>query len=218
MKRMNRSFALALTLLALSCAAPVSTAADGEGNPATEPPAEGLARATFAGGCFWCMEPPFDKLDGVLSTTSGYTGGPEVRPTYKQVAYGRTGHTEAVEIVYDPTKISYEKLLYVFWRNIDPTVENRQFCDSGTQYRTSIFVHDADQRRLAEESLAAIEADPPFQGEIVTPILDAETFYPAEDYHQDFYKKNPTRYHSYRQGCRRDARLEQLWGDEAGGR
>ena len=214
---MKRSLLLTFTLLALGCAVPSSTAADSEGRPATEAPAEGLARATFAGGCFWCMEPPFDKLDGVLSTTSGYTGGPEVRPTYQEVSYGRTGHTEAVEIVYDPQKITYEKLLYVFWRNIDPTVRDRQFCDAGTQYRTGIFVHDDEQRKLAAASLAELKADPPFRGEIVTPILDAEPFYPAEEYHQDFYKKSELRYKSYRRGCRRDARLEELWGDEDGG-
>ncbi|MDA8017266.1 MAG: peptide-methionine (S)-S-oxide reductase MsrA [Thermoanaerobaculia bacterium] len=214
---MKRILTLALTVLALGCAAPISTAADGEGHPASEPPAEGLSRATFAGGCFWCMEPPFDKLEGVISTTSGYTGGPEVRPTYKQVAYGRTGHTEAVEVVYDPEKISYERLLFVFWRNIDPTVRDRQFCDAGTQYRTAIFVHDVEQRRLAEESLAELQENQPFRGEIVTPVQDAEPFYPAEEYHQDFYEKNPLRYKTYRRGCRRDARLEELWGDEAGG-
>ena len=218
MKRMKRSLTLALTLLALGCAAPVTTAADGEGRPATDPPAEGLARATFAGGCFWCMEPPFDKLDGVLSTTSGYTGGPKSAPDLQAgVLRPHRPHARPWRSTTTPRRSATNKLLEVFWRNIDPTVENRQFCDAGTQYRTGIFVHDAEQRRLAEDSLAAIQADPPFQGDIVTPILDAEPFYPAEEYHQDFYEKSPTRYYSYRRGCRRDARLEQLWGDEAGG-
>ncbi|MCG8460750.1 MAG: peptide-methionine (S)-S-oxide reductase MsrA [Holophagales bacterium] len=214
---MRRTIPIIPLLLALGCALPSPAA---EGNPATEAPADGLARATFAGGCFWCMEPPFDKLDGVISTTSGYTGGPEERPTYEEVAWGRTGHTEAVEVVYDPEEISYETLLRVFWHNIDPTVKDRQFCDRGSQYRTGIFVHGADQRRLAEASMAELErrqaAGELFREPIVTPILDAEPFYPAEAYHQNFYKKNPRRYHSYRAGCGRDARLRQLWGDDAG--
>ena len=202
----------ALALVALGCTVPTPAV---EGNPATEPPAEGLERATFAGGCFWCMEPPFDKIDGVISTTSGYIGGPEVRPTYEEVAYGRTGHTEAVEIVFDPEQVSYEELLRVFWRNIDPTVENRQFCDIGTQYRTAIFAHDAEQLRLAKESKAEIERTKTFDEPIVTPVQKAEPFYPAEEYHQNFYKKNPAHYHRYRRGCGRDARLYELWGDAA---
>ncbi|MEM9556315.1 MAG: peptide-methionine (S)-S-oxide reductase MsrA [Acidobacteriota bacterium] len=196
-------------------AASADAAPVGDGRPATAPPAEGLARATFAGGCFWCMEPPFDTLDGVVSTTSGYTGGHEVRPTYKEVAYGRTTHAEAVEIVYDPQTISYERLLEVFWRNVDPTVMDRQFCDRGLHYRTGIFVHDAEQRRLAEASKAALVESKDF--EILTPIDDAGPFYPAEEYHQDFYVKNPVRYKTYRVGCGRDARLRELWGEQAGG-
>ncbi|MCG6870961.1 MAG: peptide-methionine (S)-S-oxide reductase MsrA [Gammaproteobacteria bacterium] len=170
------------------------------------------AVATFAGGCFWCMEPPYDKLDGVLSTTSGYTGGQLENPTYKQVSHGGTGHAEAVQIEYDPSRVSYEKLLEVFWHNIDPTTANRQFCDSGNQYRSAIFYHDAEQERLARASLAELQKNKPFSGKIVTQIVAAERFYVAEDYHQDYYKKNPLRYKYYRYACGRDKRLEQLWG------
>jgi len=180
----------------------------------TVPP--GQAVATFAGGCFWCMEPPFDKLPGVTATISGYTGGRKVNPRYAEVSSGATGHAEAVQIVYDPKKVTYEKLLEVFWVNIDPTVKDRQFCDGGTQYRTGIFYHDDAQRKAAEASKAAIEKSKPFKEPIVTPIEMAGTFYPAEDYHQDYYQKNPVRYQLYRSGCGRDARLKQLWGDRAG--
>lgn len=175
-------------------------------------PAATLAKATFAGGCFWCMEPPYDKLPGVVSTTSGYIGGKTPNPTYQSVSSGTTGHTEAVEVVYNPAKVTYEKLLEVFWRNIDPTVKDRQFCDSGSQYRAGIFYHDAEQKRLAEASRAALAKSKPFAGDIVTEITMATTFYPAEDYHQDYYQKNPVRYSIYRNGCGRDARLKQLWG------
>ena len=174
------------------------------------------ATATFAGGCFWCMEPPFDKLDGVISTTSGYTGGHQADPTYKQVSSGSTGHTEAVRIEYDPEKISYEELLAVFWRNIDPTTPDRQFCDSGSQYRAGIFYHDDDQKAAAEESLKAIEQTKTFAEPVVTEITAAGNFYPAEAYHQDYYLKNPLRYKYYRFACGRDQRLEQLWGENTG--
>jgi peptide-methionine (S)-S-oxide reductase len=177
--------------------------------PATPP---GAAVATFAGGCFWCMEAPFDKLDGVLATTSGYTGGTKVRPSYEEVSSGGTGHAEAVQVLYDPKKISYEKLLDVFWHNIDPTVTDRQFCDVGSQYRTAIFYETAEQRAAAEASKAALEKSKPFKEPIVTPIVMATQFWPAEEYHQDYYIKNPIRYNYYRTGCGRDARLKQLWG------
>jgi len=180
----------------------------------TVPP--GHAVATFAGGCFWCMEPPYDKLPGVTATTSGYIGGRTVNPTYKEVSSGSTGHTEAVQVIYDPKKVTYEKLLDVFWVNVDPTVKNRQFCDAGNQYRTGIFYHDDAQRRAAEASRAAIEKSKPFKDPIVVPIEMAGTFYPAEDYHQDYYTKNPIRYNYYRAGCGRDARLKELWGERAG--
>jgi peptide-methionine (S)-S-oxide reductase len=171
-----------------------------------------LARATFAGGCFWCMEPPYDKLEGVVSTTSGYIGGRTRNPTYKAVSVGGTGHAEAVEIAYDPARISYEKLLEVFWRNIDPTVRNRQFCDVGDQYRSAIFYHDAEQKRLAEQSKAALARSKPFPQPIMTEIVPAGVFTPAEADHQDYYLKNPLRYKFYRHRCGRDQRLEELWG------
>jgi len=174
-------------------------------------PKKGLAKATFAGGCFWCMEAPFDKLDGVVSTTSGYTGGTKKNPTYEEVSDGGTGHAESVEVVYDPSKVSYAKLLDVFWHNVDPLTANAQFCDHGNQYRTAIFVHDAEQKRLAEESRAQVQKKFPEQ-KVVTQIVQAGTFYPAEEYHQDYYEKNPIRYKFYRTSCGRDARLEELWG------
>jgi len=175
-------------------------------------PAPAIAVATFAGGCFWCMEPPFDKLDGVRATISGYTGGHTANPTYEQVSAGGTGHAEVVRIEYDPAKIGYAKLLEVFWRNIDPLTANAQFCDHGDQYRPGIFVHDAEQRRLAEESKAALVASKRFSQPIVAEITDAPAFYAAEDYHQDFYQKNPLRYRYYRWACGRDERLAELWG------
>jgi peptide-methionine (S)-S-oxide reductase len=174
--------------------------------------APATAVATFAGGCFWCMEPPYDKLPGVISTTSGYMGGNVKNPTYEHVSSGRTGHTEVVQVVYDPTKVSYEKLLEVYWKNVDPTVKDRQFCDIGSQYRTSIFYHSEEQKRLAEASKAQLEKTKPFKQPIVVPIAAAGEFWPAEEYHQDYYKKNPVRYSYYRTGCGRDARLKELWG------
>jgi peptide-methionine (S)-S-oxide reductase len=171
------------------------------------------AKATFAGGCFWCMEEPFDHLDGVISTTSGYTDGQKKDPTYEQVSMGGTGHAEAVQIVYDPSKISYEKILEVFWLNVDPLDSRGQFCDRGDQYRSGIYYHDEKQKALAEKSKqekAALLKQP-----IVTPIKAATQFYPAEDYHQDFYKKSSLRYKTYRMGCGRDRRLQELWGAAA---
>jgi peptide-methionine (S)-S-oxide reductase len=175
----------------------------------------GKSVAIFAGGCFWCMEPPFDKIPGVTATISGYSGGRKVNPTYEEVSSGSTGHAESVAVIYDPAKVTYEKLLDVYWVNVDPTVKNRQFCDSGTQYRTAIFYRDDAQRRAAEASRAALEKSKPFKEPIVTEIQMAGPFYPAEEYHQDYYLKNPVRYNLYRNGCGRDARLHQLWGDRA---
>lgn len=173
-----------------------------------QPPAQpAYAKATFAGGCFWCMEAPFDKLNGVISVTVGYTGGTTRNPTYEQVSAGRTGHAESAQIVYDPKKVTYQKLLDVFWHNIDPTVRNQQFCNVGSQYRTAIFYHDEEQRRLAEASRAALEKSKPFKGAIVTEITRA-----SEEYHQHYYRKNPVRYKFYRAGCGRDERLKELWG------
>ena len=177
----------------------------------------GLARATLAGGCFWCMESPFDKLDGVHSVTVGYTGGRTESPTYEEVSGGKTGHAEAVQIVYDPARITYAKLLDIFWRNVDPLTRDAQFCDHGTQYRSAIFYHDDEQKNLAEASKKALEEAKRFPSPVVTEIVSASAFYPAEEYHQHYYKKNPVRYKVYRYGCGRDQRLQQLWGAEAGG-
>jgi peptide-methionine (S)-S-oxide reductase len=173
------------------------------------------AVAIFAGGCFWCMEPPFDALPGVISTTSGYTSGQTPDPTYQQVSAGKTGHTEAMRIVYDPAKVSYEKLLHVFWRNHDPVTANGQFCDHGSQYRAGIYYGSEKERELAEASKTEVAKR--FKQPITTEIVAQTTFYPAEDYHQDYYKKNPIRYKIYRTGCGRDRRLNELWGNEAGG-
>jgi peptide-methionine (S)-S-oxide reductase len=178
------------------------------------PPAplpEGLARATFASGCFWCTEADFDKVQGVVSTRSGYTGGRTPNPTYRQVSSGGTGHAEAVEVIYDPRIVSYEALLDHYWTNVDPFTANRQFCDVGSQYRPEIFVHTDAQRRAAEASKGTMQKR--FSGQpIVVVISDAGAFYPAEDYHQDYYQKNSAQYRFYRYGCGRDARLKAIWG------
>lgn len=183
----------------------------------TQPSGAELEAATFAGGCFWCMVPPFDQLKGVVSVTSGYTGGQVENPTYQQVSDGGTGHAEAVQIVYDPNQIGYDKLLAIFWLNIDPVAVNRQFCDSGDQYRSEIFYHGETQKRLAEQSKAAIEKSGRFREPIATKITAASAFYKAEEYHQDFYKKSPVRYKFYRYLCGRDQRLEELWGKAQAG-
>jgi peptide-methionine (S)-S-oxide reductase len=169
-----------------------------------------LAKATFAGGCFWCMVPPFEKLQGVVSVTSGYAGGQKKNPTYEEVSSGVTGHAESIQVLYDPAKITYSKLLEVYWHNVDPFVKDRQFCDIGNQYRTVIFYHNEMQKKLALETKAQIEKMG--KGEVFTQIVPYTVFYPAEEYHQDYYKKNPVEYKLYRTGCRRDARLEELWG------
>lgn len=173
-----------------------------------------LAKATFAGGCFWCMEPPFDKLAGVVSTTSGYAGGKVDHPGYEQVSAGGTGHAEVVQVVYDPDKVSYGELLRVFWQNIDPTTRDRQFCDVGDQYRSAIFYHDDQQKAEAAASLAALQESKPFAQAVVTQLAPLERFWPAEEYHQDYYRKNPLRYRYYRSACGRDQRLQQLWGEK----
>ena len=201
------SFVLTLSLFAATFS--ISSADD---KPAVTN--QETAIATFAGGCFWCMEGPFDKLTGVISTTSGYTGGHTKNPTYKQTSSGNTGHTEAVQIVYDPTQVSYEKLLDVFWHNIDPTTPDQQFCDRGSQYRSEIFYHGDQQKNLADASKYALNNNKPFKQPIVTQITKASTFYAAEDYHQNYYKKNPIRYQYYRYSCGRDKRLEALWGEQ----
>jgi len=202
-----KSFLLSTMILSTMVAAGMALA------PASAPaqtPAATTAKATFAGGCFWCMEADFDKVPGVISTTSGYTGGTTVNPTYMEVGSGRTGHAESVEVVYDPAKVTYAQLLDAYWRDIDPLVKDRQFCDVGNEYRTAIFVHDAEQRRLAEESKKRVEAQ--LKAPIYTEIVAAGPFYRAEEYHQDYYLKNPVRYKYYRWSCGRDQRLEQVWG------
>ena len=170
-------------------------------------------KAIFAGGCFWCTEEAFEKVPGVVSAVSGYTGGTVKNPSYEQVSSGRTGHAEAVEVTFDPAKVTYEQLLDVFWVNHDPTVSNRQFCDSGSQYRPAIFYLNDEQKRLAEASKAKWEKMRPFKQPILTEITKAGPFYPAEDYHQDYYKKNPLQYRFYVTGCGRYQRLDSLWGE-----
>jgi peptide-methionine (S)-S-oxide reductase len=191
-RRASNFLALVLTL----AAAPAALAAE--------------SVATFAGGCFWCTESDFEKVPGVTSAVSGYIGGRVANPTYEQVSAGSTGHAEAVQIRFDPAKVSYEQLLKIYWRSVDPTVKDRQFCDVGSQYRTAIYAHDAAQRTLAESTRAEVAKQ--LGVPVHTEVADAGTFYPAEDYHQDYYKKNPIRYKFYRSNCGRDARLEQVWG------
>jgi peptide-methionine (S)-S-oxide reductase len=180
-------------------------------------PSPARGSAIFAGGCFWCEETAFEGVPGVISVTSGYIGGQKKNPTYEEVSSGGTGHAEAVEVVYDPTKITYERLLDIFWHNVDPFQANGQFCDHGNQYRSAIFFKDETQKSAAEQSRRKLELDPKFRGKIVTQIVAASTFYPAEEYHQDFYKKSPVRYQMYRAGCGRDARLKAIWGEATAG-
>ncbi len=185
---------------------------------AREEPREASAdTALFAGGCFWCMEPPFDRLDGVISTTSGFTGGHVDDPSYDEVTRGGTGHTEAVKVVFDPERIGYDELLRVFWRNVDPLDAHGQFCDRGAHYRPGIFYRHPEQEALALASRRELDESGRFSRPIVAEVTEAGPFWPAEEYHQGFYLKNPQHYESYRRGCRRDQRLEELWGDEAGG-
>lgn len=199
---------LVLCLLATPAAAEAPKPAPAATAPATE-------QATFAGGCFWCMETAFEGAAGILSVTSGFSGGPEKNPTYEMVSSGTTGHAEVVQVVFDPKRISYSRLLDLFWHNIDPTQADGQFCDRGRQYRSAIFWSGATQRRLAEESKRAIEASKRLKGPIVTQIVPFTAFYRAEEYHQDYYKKNPDHYWSYRKGCGRDRRLREVWGADA---
>lgn len=187
----------------------------GQAQTAAPAAATGTAKAIFAGGCFWCVESDFDKVPGVISTTSGYTGGKTAKPTYEQVSAHTTGHAESVQIVFDPAKVSYDQLVQHFWHTIDPTTRDRQFCDVGSPYRTAIFPVDAEQMKIATASRAALAKSKPFKDPVVTEITLASTFYPAEDYHQDYYKKNPVRYNYYRLTCGRDARVKELWGDLA---
>ena len=197
-----RALACVVILLALALSA-----------HAADPAAQ--ASATFAGGCFWCMQPPFEHLPGVVSTTVGYTGGNKQKPTYEEVSAGGSGHAESVQVIYDPTKIDYDKLLDVFWHNVDPVTRDAQFCDHGPQYRTAIFYHDETQHRLAEDSKRRLEASHKLPGPVVTEIVAATEFWPAEDYHQRYHEKNPVRYKYYRWNCGRDQRLRELWGEAA---
>jgi len=209
---MRGPVAIPATLLALALASGAREAATREQSP---PHDKNLKVATFSGGCFWCMEAPFDRLDGVISTTSGYTGGRSVNPTYEEVSSGGTGHAESVQIVFDPARVTYQKLLDVFWHNIDPVARNRQFCDVGEQYRSAIHYHDEEQRRLAEASRDELQKSGRFTQPIATEIVPATAFYKAEDYHQDYYRKNPIRYKFYRYNCGRNQRLEEIWGASA---
>lgn len=202
--------AVLLVLCALiECRADEADAAAKDVSAVVDP----IQTATFAGGCFWCMEPPFDKLDGVISTTSGYTGGRTVNPTYDQVSTGRTGHIESLQVKFDSTAVTYEQLLGLFWHNVDPTQADGQFCDHGNQYRTVIFYHDDDQKQLAEQTKAEVRME--LGKRIQTEIVKASTFYAAEEYHQDYYQKNPTKYKFYRWKCGRDAQLDAVWGAKA---
>ena len=203
-----RGFA-AIVLLALAgAAAGAQPAKPAEGKPSA---AGGAATAVFAGGCFWCIEADFEKLPGVIGVESGYTAGKTPNPTYEQVSAGGTGHTEAVRVSYDPKKVSYQQLVDYFWKHIDPTVKDRQFCDVGSQYRSGIYWADESERRVAEDSRDALLKSGRFK-EVFTEIAAATVFYPAEDYHQDYYRKNPVRYTYYRASCGRDARVQAIWG------
>jgi peptide-methionine (S)-S-oxide reductase len=197
---------LMLSFTSFGCRQPTSLA---------DPIAPGVtSQAIFAGGCFWCMEKPFDEIPGVIETTSGYTGGNKANPTYREVSSGRTGHAEAVQVSFDPKKVSYETLLKVFWRNVDPFDGTGQFCDTGGQYRSAIFYTDQQQQKLAEKS--KVEVGQKLKAPIVTEISAASTFYPAEDYHQNYYQTHAAKYQFYRYACGRDRRLQAVWGDEAG--
>ena len=194
----------------------LSMAATSSGALAADAPSTKQGKTTtaiFAGGCFWCIEADFEKLPGVMGAESGYTAGTRINPTYEQVSAGSTGHTESVRVTYDPGKLSYAQLVDYFWHHIDPTVKDKQFCDSGSQYRSGIYWQNADERKIAEASRETLLVSGKFQ-EIHTEILAATTFYPAEEYHQDYYKKNPIRYAYYRNACGRDKRVEQLWGQK----
>jgi peptide-methionine (S)-S-oxide reductase len=207
-----RTFFFFFGLLAAACSAAAQVT--GHHTQAASPPGPGQAVAIFAGGCFWCEETAFEGVPGVISVLSGYVGGRVEGPSYEEVSGGGTGHAEAVRVLYDPARITYERLLEIFWHNVDPTQQDGQFCDHGTQYRSGIFVLGAEQRRRAEASRTRVQQIVP--GRIVTEITDAGPFWIAEEYHQDFYRTHPTRYAQYRSGCGRDAQLRRIWGDLAG--
>ncbi len=213
-RRPSRLFPITLSGLVLAGVLVWLTPSAPSAGSQSPAPKTATAQAVFAGGCFWCMEKPFDELDGVLSTTSGYTGGTLANPTYEQVSDGNTGHVEAVRVDYDPQKVSYERLVEVFWRNVDPLDGRGQFCDKGFQYTSAIFYADEEERRIAEASRKRLEEEGHLGGKIATRIVAAAPFYDAEEYHQDYYQKNPIRYRYYRRGCGRDRRLAELWGEK----
>jgi methionine-S-sulfoxide reductase len=209
---MPRACLIAFAVLAALGFAPALPAQQGNTSPPAATPADGLELATFAAGCFWCTEADFDKVAGVVETTSGYMGGKTPNPTYKQVSAGGTGHAEVLQLRYDPNKVTYQQLLDVYWRNVDPLDKDGQFCDRGDQYRPAIFYHNEEQRKLAEESNTVLQRSGRFTQPIVVEITAASTFTKAEEYHQNYYTKQPIWYGIYRHGCGRDARLEALWG------
>ncbi len=210
-----RALGATLLLAAASSFAVAQTAPAAAQTTQTAPAAAKTAAAVFAGGCFWCVESDFDKVPGVLSTTSGYTGGRTQNPTYEQVSHTDTGHAESVKVEFDPSKVSYRQLVDRFWHTIDPTTKDRQFCDVGHSYRSALFPQNAEQLKEAQESKAEIEKTKPFKAAIVTEIEPDQKFWPAEEYHQDYYQKNTVRYNFYRYRCGRDERLKELWGDQA---
>lgn len=212
--RSPQSVALAAGLAAMALGFFSSAGAQDQ---VSSPDAKRLSTAVFAGGCFWCVEADFDKVDGVVSTISGYTGGTVANPTYKQVSHEKTGHYEAVKVTYDPDKVSYDALVDYYFHHIDPTDATGQFCDKGESYRSAVFVADASQREVAETEVSMIDASGVLGKPVVTQILDASTFWPAEDYHQDYYKKNPLKYRYYRTACGRDARVKKVWADASNG-
>lgn len=214
MRRMMASVFAAVSALAI--AGVLASGPTTAQTPVPAKPAEKTELATFAGGCFWCVESDFDKIEGVVSTVSGFMGGTTPNPTYRAVTSGGTGHLEVVQITFDPAKVSYQKLVDHFWRTVDPYDAGGQFCDRGDSYRTAIFAHSPEQRKIADAAKAALAQNGPLKDPLATEVRDAGPFTAAEDYHQDFHTKNPVRYRYYRHGCGRDARLEVIWGKKAG--
>jgi len=213
--RNNMNTVLAIIAAGLAGALAFLATANADDNNSIDFEPVQIEEAYFAGGCFWCVEKDFDHVEGVVETVSGYTGGTVDNPTYKQVSKEDTGHYEAVKVVYDPTVVSYSELVEYFWRTVDPTDDGGQFCDRGHSYKTAIFVSSDEERRIAETSKSAIDSSGVLDTPIVTPILDAKSFWKAEEYHQDYYKKSPLRYNYYRRACGRDARVEQVWARES---
>jgi peptide-methionine (S)-S-oxide reductase len=213
----RRILALGIVAFLIASHGAAAAAAAPKAPAAAKPTAHAPAKAVFAGGCFWCEEATFEGLPGVTSVVSGYAGGAQANPTYEEVSSGRTGHAESVEVTFDPAVTTYEKLLDVYWHNVDPTQANGQFCDHGNQYRSAVFYADDAQRRAALATKKAIEDSKVLKAPVVTQIVPLAKFWPAETYHQDYYKKNPADYQAYRLGCGRDRRLKEVWGSKAGG-